>query len=805
MSIINYIVLKNHLMSSKVQLIITGIIVQFLLLTVLNNGMKGQSLPSEYYYSQDGKILYCGGQAATGLYDKSVIREVYINFSQPDYWTKLKNNYASETNLVANMTVDGNTYNEVGVRFRGNTSYMMIQNSDKKSFAIETDFVYPEQTLMGYKNLKFNNAHEDATFMREVLYERMAAKYTPVAKTNYIHLFINNLDWGIYPNIQAVDKTMLEEWFLSNDGARFRATTEETGNPGGPGGPQWGDGTAGMNYLGKDSTTYKKYYALKSSDIANPWQKLIETCEVLSKASSSSYTDLKTKIDIDKVLWFLAVENIFTDDDSYTMKGKMDYIVYYEPETGRTTALEYDGNTSFQTNAASSSNWSPFKNVANVNYPLLNKLLNIPEYRQRYLAHYRTILKETFTPDIANSLIDETDKLISSLVVSDPKKLYSVNQYVSGLNGLKTFVSNRRTFLLSNSEVAQTGPVISSAPFYNDKGIQYQMPKSGEKVFVRATVNSGTGISRVNLYFSAGLAGIFNVVQMFDDGNHNDVVAGDGVFGVEIPGFEGGTLVRYYIEAIANNSSLTASYLPSGAEHDVFYYKVQSNFISNGVVINEIMASNTQTAFDENGEYEDWLELYNTSDHEVDLGGLFLSDKSSDIKKWQIPAGIKIASKGYLVIWADEDQEQGVLHANFKLSKSGEEVVFADSLSNILDQVSFGEQNDDMAFARVPNGIGGFKIQAPTFRANNDNISDAEQVYQDEKFSFDLFPVPAGNVLNIETNYHISGKLMFIRNTNGQIIEEFELMKSNEIDISSLPPGIYFVICEGSVKKFSKN
>ena len=792
-------------MSVKLKTLITGIIFPLVLFTVLMNRVNGQSLPSEYYFSTDGTILYCGGKPAQGLYDKSVIRNVYLNFSQPDYWSKLKSNYESETNLLADMIVDGQSYPGVGVRFRGNTSYMMIQNSDKKSFAVETDFVDQDQTLMGYKNLKFNNAHGDASFMREVLYARMAARYTPVPKTNYIHLFINNQDWGIYPNIQAIDKTMLEQWFLSNDGARFRATTEETGIPGGPGGPQWGDGTAGMNYLGPDTTLYKKYYSLKSSDIEDPWQKLIKACEELTNVSSANYASLNGFIDIDKILWFLAIENIFTDVDSYVMKGKMDYIVYYEPETGRTTAMEYDGNSSFQTNAAASSNWGPFKNAANKNYPLLYKLLNIPEYRQRYLAHYRTILKESFTTEIANSLIDETDKLISSLVVADPKKLYSYNQYSSGINGLKTFVSNRRNFLLSNSEVSQSGPVISSVSFFNEKGIQYGQPESGEKVLVKAEISSASGINKVNLYYSSAIAGLFKVGQMFDDGTHHDGNAGDGTFGAEIPGMEGGTSVRFYVEAIADNSSLSASYQPAGAEHDVFYYQVKLNNASNGVKINEIMASNTKTSVDEKGEYEDWVELFNTNDHEVDLSGLYLSDKKTNIKKWQFPDGTKIPAKGYLIIWADEDQEEGPLHANFKLSKSGEDVVFADSLSNIFDQVSFGELPDDKSYARVPNGTGDFKIQAPTFKASNDNTSDVEQVYQDRKFSFDLFPVPADNVLNILANNYIPGKLMNIRNSKGQIVQKFKLMKINQIDISALSPGLYFLNCEGSVKKFIKN
>jgi hypothetical protein len=775
-----------------------------LIAVIISNSAISQSLPLEYYYSQDGRILYSGGKAANGLYDKSVIRDVYLNFLQSNYWTLLKNNYSSETNLAADFVMDGKTYSNVGVRFRGNTSYMMIPNSDKKSFAIETDFMDPDQTILGYKNLKFNNAHEDASFMKEVLYCRMGARHTPIAKSNYIHLYINNQNWGLYPNIQAMDKTMLEQWFMSNDGARFRATTEETGNPGGPGGPQWGDGTAGMNYLGTDSTLYKKYYALKSSDISDPWAKLIDACRALDQTTNSNYATLKNKIDIDKTLWFLAVENIFTDDDSYVMKGKMDYLVYYEPETDRTAPLEYDGNSTFQSNAASSSDWGPFKNVSNAKYPLLYKLLNIPEYRQRYLAHYRTILKETFTTENANKLIDEINSQISSLVASDPKKLYSTSQYTSGVTGLKTFVATRRTYLLSNSEIAQTGPDIISASYYNSEGIEYKSPKSLEKVFVKANINSGNGISKVNLYYSAGIVGNFEIVQMFDDGNHNDNSANDGIYGAEIPGFSGGSIVRYYIEAKANNTALTASYLPSGAEHDVFYYNVQTNILPNGVVINEIMASNTKTAADEKGEYEDWVELFNTNDHEVDLGGCYLSDKTADIKKWQIPAGTKIPSKGYLIIWADEDQEQGQLHSNFKLSKSGEDVIFTDSESNILDQINFGEQSDDMGYARVPNGTGGFKMQVATFNANNDNTSATAEIGQNLKFEFDLFPVPAENVLNIEINDKIEGKLMQIRNTNGQIVKEFKSEKRNKIDISSLPAGLYFMTCDGTGKKFIK-
>lgn len=764
-----------------------------------------QSLPSEYYFSPDGKMLLCGGKQETGFYNKEIIRTINLTFTQTNYWTLLKNNYSTETNLEASLEVDGVKYNGIGVRFRGNTSYMMVQNSDKKSFAIETDYINEDQTIMGYKNLKFNNAHEDPSFMKEVLYYRMTPKYAPVAKSNFIHLYINNQDWGLYPNIQSIDKTFLEQWFLSNDGARFRATTEETGNPGGPGGPQWGDGTAGLNFLGSDSTIYKKYYALKSSDISDPWEKIISACDILDKATNSDYSQLSNKLDIDKSLWFLAIENIFTDDDSYTMKGKMDYMVYYEPETDRATPLEYDGNSTFQSNAATSSNWGPFKNSTNNKYPLLYKLMNITEFRQRYLAHYRTILSETFTTENANKIIDEIDGQINGLVTSDPKKLYTKAQYTSELANLKSFVSKRRIYLLSNTEVAQTGPEITSVVFTNAYGEEFKNPKKSEKVNVRVNVKHGNGIKNVYLYFSGNIVGNFLKVQMYDDGTHNDISSGDGIYGAEIPGFEGGTIVRFYIEAIAANSSSSVTYMPAGAEHDVFVYNVENTVSKNGVVINEIMASNTKTVSDEKGEFEDWIELYNNNDYDIDLSGMHISDKTSDLKKWRIPDGTKINAKGYLIIWADENGEQGVLHTNFKLSKSGEELVLTDTFSNIVDYISFGELPEDMSFARNPNGTGEFKIQKATFSVNNENISATDALSDNQKLKFILFPNPIESEITIVSDFKLNDKILQIINIRGEVIMQYKCQNNISFDVKNLPTGIYFAGIDGQFQKFVKN
>ncbi len=749
--------------------------------------VQAQSFPPTYYFSSDGRILYQGGKDDTGFYNPASVKTVRLQFPQANYWTLMQANYASETSIPANLQYEGVTYDSVGVRFRGNTSYTTISSSQKKSFAIEIDWNDSSQHLLGYRNLKFNNAHQDASFMREVLYNRMANRYMPIAKGNYINLFINEQSWGIYPNVQHLDKVFLEEWFFSNNGARFRANPESGSGIGGG----WGDGTAGMNYRGPDTNSYKTYYSLKSSDIDYPWNKLVTACQQLSLANTAYRDSLLKYIDVDRALWFLAAENIFADDDSYVMKGKMDYMVYYEPESGRTFPFEYDGNSTFLTSAATSTSWTPFKNVSNVNYPLLNKLLNIPEWRQRYLAHYRTILNDRFTPAYAHPLIDSIHAQIAPLVAADTKKLYTTTQYTSSVSALKTFITNRRNYLLANAEVAQQAPVIQYLNIYNQQQQAWGTPLAGQAVQVQVKMGSTVAVQQLYLHYSNQLTGIFTRIPMFDDGAHNDSLAGDGIYGADIPGFSAYTRVRFYVEAIAANTASSVSYLPEGAEHDVFTYEIGSSATIDGVVINEFVAANGNGVRDEFGERDDWVEFYNNGTQPKDMSRWYLSDNLNNKTKWRFPNGLVLPAGGYLIVWADDSVAQGNLHASFKLSSAGEDLVLSDSLENVMDQLTFGAQRQDTAWARIPNGTGSFQFRLPTFAANNTFATSVAE--KAKPAGLLLYPNPTRDWLYIRTGdinsnyefklYDLQGKLLHSETTSG----------THRLEVQSLPAGIYLV------------
>lgn len=758
-----------------------------------------QNLPDEMKISADGRRFSIGGNVTEGFYDESVLQVIELLFDQPDYWQQMINNNASESDLEARMVVNGDTLPaKVGVRFRGQTSYSQAGNTEKKSFNITIDYEDANQDLEGYKSLNLNNAFDDPSFMRETFYDHFVREFVPGLKANYVHLYINGEDWGPYPNIQGLNGTYLKEWFLSNNGTRWRALKQgTTGGPGGGGGDPFNAGKSSLNYLGADTSLYVPNYTLKTANKPNPWDDLVKTCDVLNNTPAAQLEDsLNLYLDLDRTLWYLATEIIYSDDDSYIHKGGMDYYVYWEPETGRIVPLEYDGNSVMKANAY---NWSIFYNQTNVKFALMNKLFPIPALRQRYLAHVRSIIESGLNQATVDNLIDTYSAMIDPLVSADTKKIYTYAQFVAEKQVLKNFVSQRRTFLLSNAEVNVQGLDIANVE-YATGGTAFQAPAADEAVTVKAQVSGAAGVSQVNLYYATGFVGPFQKTQMFDDGSHGDGAANDGVFGGNIPGFGNGIYVRYYVEAIANNTPKTASYMPKGAEHDVYLYQViTTELVDSEVVINEIMASNETTVADANGQFEDWIELYNNGATPVDLSGWHLSDAETNLAKWTFPQGTVIPGNAYLTIWADEDGSQAGLHANFKLSATGETVLLTDNENRIAEKIIFGAQVTDQGYARIPNGTGDFVIQAPTFGINNETVVSTSQA-GGTSAGFQIYPNPSREYVRIVPGDAVGG-LLEISDALGKTVYSSDIHGALTLYPGNWPTGVYIVRLGGGSQK----
>jgi hypothetical protein len=128
------------------------------------------------------------------------------------------------------------------------------------------------------------------------------------------------------------------------------------------------------------------------------------------------------------------------------------------------------------------------------------------------------------------------------------------------------------------------------------------------------------------------------------------------------------------------------------------------------LVINEFMAKNNSDSgiHDEWGEYDDWIEIYNYGDEAINIGGMYITDHPDDPGRWwQIPntnpSLTTIAAHGYLLIWADNEPDEGLLHVNFALDAEGEDIGLFDSNRNLIDSITFGQQEGNHSYGRLPD------------------------------------------------------------------------------------------------------
>jgi spore coat protein CotH len=737
-------------------------------------------------------LSLCFISALTGqeFYDVSNINQIDIYFEETE-WDSIMNRYYRDRTgerLKATIYINWQIIDSVGVRYKGFSSY----KGEKKPLNIELNYLN-SQRYNGIKTIKLSNGYRDPSFIREVLSYEIARKYMPASHSNYANVYINDEYKGVYISAEPVDDIFLKNHFVEENGVFIKGAPEVA-----RGWPRF-LGKADFVYLGSDSTEYFKSYDLKSE---RGWNDLIQLCEIIADSSS----DISNVLNIDGALWVLSFHNLLVSLDSPINVPRNFYI--YKDKTGLFNLIPWDFNMTFGTyktisgstglsNLEQLQNLNPFLNINNSKVPLVGRLLKNPEYRKMYIAHMYTILKENFTNGWYIERGREIQEIISLDVMADANKFYTYDEFWDNLEntigsggmfiaGIEELMSERINFLESLPEFTAVSPLINI--LNNPESV---LPNTDINIKVNV-VNAG----KVYLAYRNRITQNFNRIEMYDDGNHNDLQNDDNIYGVSINAGSGE--IQYYFYAENEN---TAKFSPERAEYE--YYTIP---VAGDLVINEFMASNNTTVSDNYGEYDDWIELYNNSDVPLTINGYFLSDKEYNLLKWEIPDTV-LESKQYLIIWADEDGSQGKIHANFKLSSEGESLFLLNPYQEVVDQITFKQQPSDLSFGRFPDGLGSFIQMSSTFNAENIGFIEEEFDMSGMPSSFGLlpnFPNPFNNTTNIR--FYLKSQLKIslnifditgrrIRNLISGVLESdlyiisWNGMNDNGVAVSS---GIYF-------------
>jgi hypothetical protein len=707
------------------------------------------------------------------------VRQIEIFFNEPNWDDSLDIYYANnngERLIADSILIDGLLDENVGIKYKGNSSYNV--NNIKNPMNIKLDYINNGQSIDGYNVLKLSNGFRDPSFVREVLSYEIARQYMPAPKATYANVFVDGVLIGLYTCVQSIDDDFTNEHFYERNGPFFKADNTGVSVPGCM-------GQLGILEYYPDTNCYQRAYEMQSS---NDWEKLSNYLDTLN----NYFTEIESVMDIDRALWMMAFENL-----TVCLDGPINSIPHnfylFQDNNGRFSTVLWDMNMAFGTftnglpTPVSINDLQQIDIFHNSNDPsnkLTTQVFSNDRYKRMYIAHMRTILDEKFTNNYYDGRALALQSVINNYISSDPNTFYSYAEFISNTSssvanivGISELMSVRVSHLQGLAEFTAVPPVVTN------------ISTSPTNVLPHSTINITAEITNSNyayLGYRFKFSDKFEKLQMYDDGMHGDGTSGDGVFGATI--VVDARDVQYYFYAENTDAGI---FSPERAEKEFYQLPVVG-----GLVINEIMAGNVSAVADQNGEYDDWVELYNGNSFSLNLNGYYLSDNENDLTKWTFP-NITIPANDYLIVWCDTaGVTQSGLHTTYRLAADQEEVYLTDPTGTVIDAVHYVNMISDKGFARVPNGSGAMQYQTHTYNAVNQNETGIIDVSLTSKMR--VYPNPSNNRI------YILGATEGVSAFNMIGQEVFAKQEVESVDISNWENGIYFVKSGNSVVKIIK-
>lgn len=739
-------------------------------------------------------MCFFASNAQTTFYNTNTLQKIEIFFSIPDWDYRMDTaKHGAEGYLMCDsILINGLALDSVGVKYKGNSSYDSTRKKNPMHIRLDK---YKNHDYEGYEDIKLSNGYGDPSLMREVLSYSILKNYMHCPLSNFVELYINGNYIGLYSSAEDINKKFLSDHFYSNQGTFVKCNPIVNPGP---------TTKSNFRFLGTDSSLYNTYYEIKSNA---GWSDLVSLCDSVTN-NTYSYENM---LDVDRVLWMLAFNNLFVNLDSYSGVFAQNHYIFRD-HTQHYNPIIWDLNMCFGAfpfagvGPTSMGNQTPTSmqqfaidnHGADDYWPLIKGIQSNATWKRKYVAHMKTMLQEQVVNNNYVMTANQYMSLINSAVNNDVNKFYTYAQYQNSLTtdipngaytipGISNLMTGRATYLNALPEFTATAPTISNINPSNPN------PNFNSTVTLNVTITNAND-AYIGYRFDKKVK--FEKIQLYDDGLHNDGTANDNIYGTDI--VMQGAVLQYYIYAENNNAGM---FSPQRAEHEYHKLKCQSVQPTVGsIVINELLAQNDNSERDEYNDKEDWLEIYNNSNNTIDLSNVYLTNKWNNLLKWKIPNETYITPNGYITIWADNDSLEQILHTNFNLSKDTGFLAMSLPNGTLLDSVSFFNQTADVSYGRYPNGTGNFIPMNRTFGYENNNFPIAVNNIDKKEQSIFLYPNPAQNYIYVLCN---GKKKISIYNTVGVNVMNVNIENQYQLDISHLSSGMYILKADKQFIKFS--
>ena len=781
-------------------------------------------------------------QSGDLLFSEGFIHEIRLTFSENEYWDSLTTRHEDFNTfsgddipyLAANVMIDGeNLASPIGVRLKGKSSYFYVPN-DKKPFKLDFNEYDEEQEFDGLKKINLHNGFGDPSMLRDKLaYGMLRQVGVSAPRVAYCHLYLNDEYWGLYEMVEQIDKTFLKNNFASDKGNLWKNQ-------------RWSE----LKWYGDDPNTYRDTFSLKTNETEDDWSAFIHFLDVVNNTSDADFADsINAVFDVDEYLHVLAVDVMTNNWDSY-LDNERNFYLYHEPKSGNFHWIPWDYNLSMggaiTVNSEPLPPYDPFCVMqSDFTFSKNNNTVTFTEFSEP--------AAETWFWEFGDGMVSNTQNPNHSFDTSLEKTrvcLTTTRTENGNICEQKRCQTIDLTFNAGDCATIQDGtcPYDAADPIFQQTivedpfccsdtwdvfcEIKYQEIQSNppaefnydvdydidfplvlddpDKVLIQRILNVPEFKERYLDICCVMLDKVFNLPDLSEKINFHSSLIRDAVhsdpnylynhdaFEYDVGNGTGGgntsiPALRYFLDARVGQ--LITDLVETAHNCAPAFTDVQWH----DLVINEFVASNQEDGgtADADGEYDDWIEIYNNTFTTIDLSSFYLSDDILFSKKWKFPNGTSIAPGEYLIVWADKDlqQQSTGLHTNFGLSKSGERIILTHEDETIIDLVEFEEQTTNIAVARIPNGTGNLVLQAPTFQQNNETATATQEI---ANLPFKVFPNPTNNFLTIKTPQDFSlqnWKLTLVNVVGAKILEQIfsENTNSARVDVRHLDSGVYFL------------
>lgn len=206
-------------------------------------------------------------------------------------------------------------------------------------------------------------------------------------------------------------------------------------------------------------------------------------------------------------------------------------------------------------------------------------------------------------------------------------------------------------------------------------------------------------------------------------------------------------------------------------------------------VLNEFMSSNSSALQDYQGDYSDWIEIFNSSNESINLSNYYLSDDENDVQKWIFPS-IELLPSQYLIVFASgkDIYVNEEAHTNFKIKQSGENLILSSSDGEVLQNIQAIEVPTDKSYSCIPDGdIQNMQLSAPTPYEPNHELYIVYSSHTTGYYSDSISVSLLSNSENCEIRYTLNGSSPISSSLIYTQDILFNMSNYNESNISYIP------------------